>query len=175
MKFTLNQIYEDSYLSPFQFEETLDVSDIPSMIETDIREISTVIVSGICSVDKDEIIFNLSIKGEIVLPCARTLVDVPYQLEFNSTEIFTTDSTVSPDNEQEIHPLTGEVIDLGPYIKEDIILNIPFRVFSNEEVIEEGKGWTYFTEDDKETLDSDKIDPRLEKLQILLDKEDKTK
>lgn len=175
MKFMLNQIYEDASHGPFQFEETIDVSDIPSMIESDIREISTVKVKGICTVDKDEIIFNYSIKGEIILPCARTLVDVPYQLDVNLTEVFTTDLTVPSDNEEEIHPVTGEVVDLGPYIKQEIILNIPFRVFSDEEIIEEGKGWTYFTEDEKEEADSDKIDPRLEKLQILLNKEDKTK
>lgn len=175
MKFTLNQIYENASLSPFQFEETLDVSDIPSMIESDIRKISTVTVNGICTIDKDEIIFNYSIKGEMILPCARTLVDVPYQLDINSTEVFTTDLTLPSDNAEEIHPVIGEVVDLEPYIKEEIILNIPFRVFSDEEIIEEGKGWTYFTEDEKEESDSDKIDPRLEKLQILLNKEDKTK
>ncbi len=175
MKFTLNQIYEAAYTGPFEFEETVDVSDIPSTIENDIRKISTVQVSGMCSVDKDEIIFNFTIKGEIILPCARTLVDVPYNLDINVTEIFSTDTTISSDNEEEIHPVIGEIIDLGPYIKEDIILNIPFRVFSDEEVIDEGKDWSYFTEDEKIESDSDKIDPRLEKLQILLDKEDKTK
>src|SRR5699024_5644601 len=175
LKFTLNQIYEAAYNGPFEFEETVDVSDIPSTIDLDIRKISTVLVSGICSVDKDEIIFNFTIKGEIVLPCARTLVDVPYNLDINKTEIFSTDSTISSDNEEEIHPLVGEIIDLAPYIKENIILNITFRVFSNEEVIDEGKDWSYFTEDEKIESDSEKIDPRLEKLQILLDKEDKTK
>ena len=175
MKFTLNEIYKESSSGPFQFKETVDVSDIPSLIESDIRKISTVTVSGLCSVDGDEIIFNYSIQGEVILPCARTLVDVPYELDINTTEIFTTDLTVPLENENEIHSISGEEVDLDPYIKEEIILNIPFRVFSDEKVVEEGKGWAYFTEDDKDKIDSDKIDPRLEKLQILLDKEDKTK
>src|SRR5699024_1281492 len=90
----------------------------------------------------------------------------------NATEVVSTDSTILPDNEEEIHQVDGEIIDLAPYIKENIILNIPFRVFSEEEVIDEGKDWSYFTEDEKIESDSDKIDPRLEKLQLLLDKED---
>src|SRR5699024_7876620 len=120
---------------------------------------------------KKEIIFNFSIKGEIILPCARTLVDVSHKLDINATEVFSTDSTILPDNEEEIHQVDGEIIDLAPYIKENIILNIPIRVFYEEE----GKDWSYFTEDEKIESDSDKIDPRLEKLQLLLDKEDKTK
>jgi len=175
LKFTLNQIYEETYSGPFEFEETVDVSDIPLTIESDIRKISTVDVTGLCTVDKKEIIFNFSIKGEIILPCARTLVDVSHKLDINATEVFSTDSTILPDNEEEIHQVDGEIIDLAPYIKENIILNIPFRVFSEEEVIDEGKDWSYFTEDEKIESDSDKIDPRLEKLQLLLDKEDKTK
>src|SRR5690625_6742288 len=68
LKFTLNQIYEETYSGPFEFEETVDVSDIPLTIESDIRKISTVDVTGLCTVDKKEIIFNFSIKGEIILP-----------------------------------------------------------------------------------------------------------
>lgn len=175
MKFTLNQIFEEAHYGPFEFEETVDVSNIPSTIDIDIRKISTVQVSGICSIDKDEFIFNFSIKGEVIMPCARTLVDVPYHLDINTTEIFSTDSTILPDNEEEIHPIFGDIIDLDPYIKQEIILNIPFRVFSDEKVIEEGTDWSFFTEDEKIQADSEKIDPRLEKLQILLDKEDKNK
>src|SRR5699024_4091605 len=119
---------------------------------------------------KKEIIFNLSIKGEIILPCARTLVDVSHKLDINATEVFSTDSTILADNEEEIHQVDCEIIDLAPYIKENIILKISFRVFSEEEVIDEGKDWSYFTEDEKIESDAVKIDPRLEKLQLLLDK-----
>src|SRR5699024_745934 len=132
-------------------------------------------VTGLCTVDKKEIIFNFSIKGEIILPCARTLVDVLHKLDINATEVFSTDSTILLDNVEEIHQVDGVIIDLARYIKEIIILNIHFRVFSEEKVIDEGKDLSYFTDDEKIESDSYKIGPRLEKLQLLLDKEDKTK
>src|SRR5699024_9528117 len=138
-------------------------------------KISTVDVTGLCTVDIKEIIFNFSIKGEIILPCAGTLVDVSHKLDINATEVYSTDSTILPDNEEEIHQVDGEIIDIDTYIKENIILNIPFRVFSEEEVIDDRKDWSDFTEDEKIESDSDKIDPRLDTLPLLLDKADKTK
>src|SRR5699024_12682495 len=94
LKFTLNQIYEETYSGPFEFEETVDVSDIPLTIESDIRKISTVDVTGLCTVEKKEIIFNFSIKGEIILPCERTLVEVSHKLDILATEVYSTDSII---------------------------------------------------------------------------------
>lgn len=175
MKFTLSQINKEAYSAPFIFERTVDVSDITSRIDNDIKSIDTVIVKGICSIDEEELLFNLSITGKAILTCARTLVDVPYQLDINTTEVFTTDLTKIDDVNDDVHPIIDDLVDLGPVIKENIILHIPSRVFSDEKAIEEGEGWSYYTEDNKTESDSKKIDPRLEKLQILLDKEDKTK
>src|SRR5699024_11476558 len=112
LKFTLNQIYEETYSGPFEFEETVDVSDIPLTIESDIRKISTVDVTGLCTVDKKEIIFNFSIKGEIILQCAHTLVDVSHKLDIYETEVFSTDYYILSDNEEEIHTVDGEINDL---------------------------------------------------------------
>ena len=52
---------------------------------------------------------------------------------------------------------------------ENIILSMPYRVFSEEKAIEDGEGWSFFIEDDYEETQQDTIDPRLAKLQSLLD------
>lgn len=180
LKFTLGEINKNAFNEPFTFEREIDVSDLADL-PNDIRKIKPVQVQGSYALDGEEIIFTLNMNGEMILPCARTLVDVPYAFEINEVEIFTTSEYMDAEKEEdEIHPVEGEVIDLGPYIKENIMLAIPYRVFSDdEEALKnarfEGEGWTYTLEEDEDDDNEQKnvIDPRLQKLQELLnDKED---
>lgn len=155
---------------PYFFEEKIDISEIAQM-DNDIRNIEPVHVSGSAMMDGEEITCNFQIQGTMILPCARTLIDVPYEFSIDAIEHFT---TVSYREEEEVPLIKGEVLDLTPYIKENVILEIPLRVFADKEELEantisEGAGWTLVTEE-KET---EKVDPRLEKLKYLLDDENK--
>lgn len=166
MKFTLGEIKKDAYNQPFTFAGEVDVSELEAM-NNDIRELKSVRVYGICTIQGDEFIFSMTISGKMILPCARTLVDVPYSFEFKADEIF----SISPyygkeEEENEIHPVEGEVLDLTPHIKENILLEVPFRVFSDDEEAQQnapikGEGWEFTSEEKKEKI----IDPRLKKLQ----------
>src|SRR5699024_12738710 len=108
-------------------------------MKNDIRKIDPVHVEGNYSIQNDEIIFSFTICGKMILPCARTLVDVPYPFEIQTDEVF----SISPyygkeEEENDIHHVEGERIDLKPFIMENVALNIPFRVFTdNEERSEE--------------------------------------
>lgn len=169
MKFTLMQIRKNTVHGPFTFQQNVNVSELVKL-NNDIRQIDKVNVEGVCIIEKKDIIFDLTIKGDLILPCARTLVDVPYKLNIHATEVFTTSQQYTEeDEENEIHQITGEVIDLTPYIKENIVLNIPYRVFSDEKMIDKGEGWSYYVEDEHQEVNEEKIDPRLKKLQLLLD------
>lgn len=175
MKFTLSQIKKNAVHGPFPFEQDVNVTELVNQ-NNDIRKIELVNVQGVCSVEKKNIFFDFTITGDLILPCARTLTDVPYQLNIDVTEVFTTSQHYTEeDEENEIHQVTEEVIDLFPYIKENIVLSLPYRVFSDEEVIEEGEGWLYYIEDEEqeEEQDEKQIDPRLKKLQQFFDEEDK--
>lgn len=167
MKFTLSEIEKEAHSEPFYFDKTVDVSELKDNKVTEIRWIDKVNVAGLCTIEEDEYLFNFSIKGDIKLPCARTLVDVPYSVDLNVTEIFTEQQVEEDDDE--LHQIIGEVIDLKPSILENILLHIPYRVFSNEKVLDEGKGWSYFTEEEKQAADDEKIDPRFAKVQELFD------
>ncbi|MFC4557002.1 YceD family protein [Virgibacillus kekensis] len=170
MKFTLGEIRKRAYHEPYKFDGQADVSELETM-NNDIREIGSVHVHGTANDQGDEIIFNFTINGKMILPCARTLVDVPYPFEIEAVEVFSTSPYAGDeDDEDEIHPINGEVLDLTPYIKENIILEVPFRVFSDDENATsqapfEGNGWEFVTEEKNEK----KIDPRLKKLESLLD------
>lgn len=161
---------------PFAFNEVVHVTDLEAL-NNDIRKIDPVKVTGTCFMQGDQIIFSFDINGQVILPCARTLVDVPYALQLHATELFTTSAHVDDmDKDDDVHFINGEVLDLMPLIKENILLDIPYRVFSkdvkNHEQVVKGKGWAVVSEqmnqkknkDEKET-----IDPRLQKLSLLLD------
>lgn len=176
MKLTLAQIRKSANNEPFTFDEKVDVSELETM-NNDIREIEPVRVHGKCLVQGEEIIVSFTISGEMTLPCARTLVDVAYPFEIKADEVFSTSSFYGKEEEEnEIHPVNGEVLDLSPYIKENILLEIPFRVFSKDArdhaaAPVKGKGWEFISEDTKEKT----IDPRFKKLESWMKENKKEK
>ncbi|MFD1415481.1 YceD family protein [Oceanobacillus jeddahense] len=176
MKLTVNQIKKGSVNEPYFFDNQADVSELESM-NNDIRKISPVHVTGQATMHGEEFYVNFHIKGEITLPCARTLVDVPYPFDIDASEVFSTSAYYGKEEEeQEIHPIQGEVLDLTPYIKENILLEIPFRVFaenvdSDEAAPSSGKDWEFVSE----TKEEKSIDPRLKKLESFLNNKPKEK
>ncbi len=173
MKWTIPQLKKQK---DFQFNEVVDLSEIKQQ-DDQIRSISPVQVSGYLVISGDTFTFPLRIKGVMTLPCSRTLQDVEFPFDIEAKEIFRLDyddELFSSNNEEiddEIHPIKGDVIDLKPYIKERILLEIPLQIFcesSNEEMLRSGKDWEYVTEVNK----SNQIDPRLAKLSQLFAKND---
>lgn len=170
MKISIQKIIRSEVL---QFEEKVDISEIESW-NNDIRRIDPVLVKGTMHAQGNQITCQMTLKGIMILPCARTLIDVEYPFELEATELFSISPYYNEEDESEIHPVEGELLDLEPYVKENVILGIPFRVFASEKQLAEhaltsGNGWELVLEEKKEET----IDPRLRKLQFLLDKENK--
>lgn len=170
LKFSIKKLRANVDHGPVSFEQRVDVAELEQLPNNDIRRIGTVFVHGMCVVENNEIVFSYMVEGEMILPCARTLVDVAYPFRFRANEIFTT-KLAEADEEEEIHFVAEDIIDLKPFILETILLQMPYRVFSDEEVIEDGEGWSFYTEDSYAKEVEEKIDPRLEKLQKLLDED----
>lgn len=184
MKFALAHIRKNAYEEPFKFSGDVNVSEIESL-NNDIRKASVAHVSGNCVIEGNEFVFTLLITGQVTLPCARTLVDVNYEYAIETIEVFSESPHYGREEEEnDIHPITSEMIDLTPMIKENIILNLPYRVYSTNKddlasAVTDGEGWAFTTEDELATqeetpTDDSAIDPRLKKLQALLkDEEEK--
>ncbi|GIO26050.1 YceD family protein [Ornithinibacillus bavariensis] len=175
MKFTIAQLKKNAFNKPFEFSREVDVSVLATM-NTDIRDITPVHVQGSCTMQGDQFFFTFTITGKMILPCARTLVDVPYPFTIKAEEIFTTSPYINEEDDNEIHSIHGEVLDLMPYIKENILLEVPFRVFSDEVDFEKdapraGNGWEVLSEKTEEV----KIDPRFQKLESLFKDTEKEK
>ncbi|TFB23314.1 hypothetical protein E3U55_05710 [Filobacillus milosensis] len=175
MNFSLQKIKREA---PYDFSETVNVSGLERM-ENDIREINDVKVDGEVSVSGETFTFRYSIKGTMTLPCARTLVDVPYDFTVQAVDQFTTVEYAAKEDE-DIHYIDQELLDLLPYIEENILLEVPIRVYSDEatmdNIISEGNGWDLLQEDEHEDLkakdeeeEKQKVDPRLSSLKNFFD------
>lgn len=172
MKFSIQEIKAAAHEGPISIQQTIDASELEQIPSIDIRKIGDVLVEGIITVEKNEIVFSFSMVGNMILPCARTLVDVDYPFHFRATEIFTNVYSEAEEDE-DVHYVAEDEIDLRPFVYENIILQMPYRVFSDEEMIEEGEGWSFFTEEELTEKKADQMDPRLEKLQQFLDRNNK--
>src|SRR5699024_3265095 len=147
-------IKKNAHSKPFEFDQEVDISELTSW-ENDIRRISPVRVQGNCVLDGDQIIFSLDISGEMILPCARTLEDVSYPFQVKEVEVFSESPYYGKEEEEnEIHQVQGEVIDLKPCIYENVLLAIPFRVYADEDVLQnalvKGEGWELTIESTEE-------------------------
>jgi uncharacterized protein len=167
MKWTLNQLQKYRN-KDFPVDEIIRVDEIK---ETDpsIREVSPIHVIGRADIDSTKVTFHLKIEGHLILPCSRTLVDVNYPINVETTETFLLQDS-EYDGNDEVHQLKDDCIDLLPIIREIVLLEVPMQVFcedvnSEGAAPQSGNDWEVVHEDDQ----SKKIDPRLEKLAKFFD------
>ncbi|HHW68952.1 MAG TPA: DUF177 domain-containing protein [Tenericutes bacterium] len=133
-------------------EEYLKMADL---LKIDDVKINGHIIKN--SIDNLEI--ELSIKGIMSLPCAYTLkpVDIPFDIKVNGNleEML---EEIDQNSKKTINS-----IDILPIIWENILMEIPMKVISEEasDFKSEGDGWRLITDEEK------RINPEFEKLKDL--------
>jgi uncharacterized protein len=149
-------------------DEMVDVSGLKK-VDQEIRDISLVHVKGEGSFSNHSITFTLEITGEMILPCSRTLADVSFPFKIQTAEMFKLNDWIGfDDHDDEIHDLENDTVDLLPYIKQAILLEIPIQIFCEGiqgEAPPKGNDWELITEENKK----DRIDPRLADLSKFFD------
>ena len=114
--------------------------------DTDIRELSPLDVSiNIQRITDSAYNMDLYIKGEMTLPCSVTLKDVKYPFEVK-TEVKVSNID---ENDEEYVKIIQNNIDIIPIIWQNIVLEIPLRVVS-EDISDSpvsGDGWKLIRED----------------------------
>ena len=117
--------------------------------DTDIRELSSLDVSiNIQRVTDSAYNMDLYIKGEMTLPCSVTLKDVKYPFEVQ-TEVKVSNYDENDENDEEYVKIIQNNIDIIPIIWQNIVLEIPLRVVS-EDISDSpvsGDGWKLIRED----------------------------
>ncbi|GIN61413.1 hypothetical protein J27TS8_14060 [Robertmurraya siralis] len=169
MKWTLSQLQKHRS-KEFPIDEMVNLDEIKKIDQT-IRSVSPMHITGRADIDSSKVSFHLKIRGHLVLPCSRTLVDVNYPIDVETTETFLLKG-LDYETDEEVHQVKGDVIDLKPVLQEILLLEVPIQVFCDEGSSEEGapqsgKDWEVIHEQKK-----DKIDPRLAGLAKLFDQND---
>jgi len=159
MKWTLSQLQKYRN-KEFLIDEVIQMDEIKN-VDSTIREVSPMHITGRGEIDATKVAFYIKIEGYLILPCSRTLVDVKFPINVETTEIFLLhESTYQV--EEEVHQVKGDIIDLTPVIQEILLLEVPMQVFcedaeSEDAAPQSGKDWEVIDED----AQASKIDPRL--------------
>ena len=171
MKWTISQLQKYRN-KDFPVDETVRVDEI-NEIDSTIRNVSPIHITGRADISAAKVTFHLRIEGSLTLPCSRTLVDVDYPVDVETTETFLLRTPEYEAGEEEVHQLKGEVIDLMPIIREILMLEVPMQVFSDEDGAEggapqAGQDWEVIHEPEEKP----KVDPRLAELAKFFEKND---
>lgn len=143
----------------------------------EIRDIAPVHVKGHCTIGQSQMTCQFTMATTLTLPCARTWEDVEYPIEVETVEVFSwIDKELRGNDDEDIHYIDGEVIDLTPVLEELILLEVPMQVFKEgtENTVKGGKDWSYSTDEDEsqKVNDEPKVDPRLASLAKFFDQTD---
>lgn len=160
MKWTISQLQKYRN-KDFPVDETVRVDEIKE-VDSSIRDVSPMHITGRVDISATKVTFHLRIEGHLILPCSRTLVDVHYPVNVETTETFLLGAPDYEAEEEEVHQLKGDVIDLMPAIREILLLEVPMQVFcedddSKDGAPQSGKDWEVLREEEKPK----KVDPRL--------------
>ncbi|MTD30342.1 DUF177 domain-containing protein [Planomicrobium sp. YIM 101495] len=144
----------------------------------DVRSISPVQVTGLCTIGSKNMTCQLHLSGTLILPCARTWEDVEYPIDIETVEVYDWSGMAVEGANENVHAVTGDVIDLTPLLEELIMLEIPMQVYkegADQAEIKGGKDWSYSTDEqlkaEKEEAQK-KPDPRLAELAKYFDQLD---
>ncbi len=116
---------------------------------TDVTSIDDVQIEGTITLDAiGELYLDLDVQGTMIIPCAITLKPVPYPFSF------TLEGTLSEllDEITEKETNSQNSLDILPIIWENILMEIPMRVVSEDahDVPLSGDGWRLITDEDEE-------------------------
>lgn len=182
MKWSIKQI-EDSG-SPLVISEVVDIKSALLERETEILDVSPVKLNGTLLYDNNSVLAMFSFEVIVTLPSSRTLNPVPYEMNIEVNERYVNDIYVShvartyPSDI--VNPINNHMIDLTESIIDNILLNLPLQVLSDEELAQQdlphGQGWALLTEDafkkQKQKEAEKTIDPRFAGLKALLNTTD---
>lgn len=184
MKWSITQLrkYQGK---PFEFNEKANFDDLIEPLG--LIDLSEMNIEGELTIKSNEVIADMHVTGTYTMPCARTLVPVDVPLDVRTSEVFDLEGYNSyteeeVDEDEHYHLATDGMINIRDIAKELVIIEKPMRAFSenSDQMITEGNGWEVIDEEQALELENSKdnddsqtrqVDPRLQKLQQLYDKE----
>ncbi len=171
MRWSLTQLKKFSNESiavneKIQFKEITDRKDVLGINETS--------VEGEVHVGSRRIGIDLIIDTVVNMLDSRTSENIEVPLHIESYEEFDEDAEETDELDENVHPVT-HTLDLEPVVRELIVVNLPNVVTESDEVLAGGSNWSVMTEEEAEDEEEQKVDPRLSKLQSLLESDNENK
>jgi len=144
MKIDITKLF-NGILDKIDIHETYNFSD-EDINNAGMLNLSEVKIDGYVDLEGDFIGLNLTVKGIMVLPCNITLKPVDYAFSIKIDEIIDENEDFLAQNKK----FNQNTIDILPIIWENIVMEIPMRIVSDEalDIKLEGQGWKLISEDD---------------------------
>ena len=182
MKWTLKEIQEHRG-EPAYFTETINRETALMDRDKEILAVSDIKATGFLLYENRSVLANFQIDYTVTLPSSRSLEPVEVTFNIPIFETYVEDEVNfegSNDPEDVIIPIEDGWVDLVPAIEDNILLNIPTQILSEEERqssdMPQGSNWSVVTEDDLEKQRAkekeEQIDPRFAGLKALLQDEE---
>lgn len=117
-------------------DENISIPEEYDLNKAGIRKIENLHVSGIISIDfADEIVADLTVTGDFILPCAVSLEDVLYPINVKIEE--------NMGKFEDFYNKNKNTLDILPFIWENIVSEVPIRVVKDEykNFKQSGNGW----------------------------------
>lgn len=128
MKFSVQQLQKIN-ASPQKVHEQIDYRDfLDGLSSSDIIDIALVDVDiSISKLDMNTFQFDYVIHADLGLACALTLERVPYVMDLNVSETYSTEA-----DDDDTYPIEGNTIDTKEIVWSQILMNIPIRVVRDD-------------------------------------------
>ena len=117
-------------------DENILIPEEYDLNKAGIRKIENLHVSGTISIDfADEIVADLTVTGDFILPCAVSLEDVLYPINVKIEE--------NMGKFEDFYNNNKNTLDILPFIWENIVSEVPIRVVKDEykDFKQSGNGW----------------------------------
>ena len=106
-------------------DENISIPEEYDLNKAGIRKIENLHVSGTISIDyEDEIVADLTVTGDFILPCAVSLEDVLYPINVKIEE--------NMGKFEDFYNKNKNTLDILPFIWENIVSEVPIRVVKDE-------------------------------------------
>lgn len=182
MKISLKQL-EAYQGEPRYFDEKLCIEDSLKLRDPEIISVSPASLKGFFLYEGHSVIAQFTCTLDITLPSSRSLEPVVISLEIPIVERYVPETSSSFDDDdfsEIIIPLKDDWIDLQPAVEDHILLNLPLKVLSPEELendqMPSGKDWEVVSEEQyrsqKQRHKEQSVDPRLAGLKSFFEKDE---
>ena len=165
------------------FDETVDLKKELMERDSSIIDVSPIHVTGQLLIEEHDYLVLAHVSCEVTLPSTRSLQPVKLSLAFDFDEMYMTPKQDEnrPESLQDelVLILEKDTIDLYKAVADNILLNFPLQVLTEEEqdseVMPSGNGWeviseeTYYSRQEENSKNT--VDPRLAQLSSFFDEE----